>query len=89
MKHDRESLKTAVIARLESKRHAQNAAEYVIGQLDESKADLVAFETLVDACVAFAKVKVSLAKLCEENRMLGESAKRLIRDVEMCANLNH
>jgi predicted ATP-grasp superfamily ATP-dependent carboligase len=88
MKHNRESLKIAVIARLENKRHAQNAAEYVIGELDQSKADLVAFETLVDACVAFAKVQVSLAELREENRMLGESAKRLVRDVEMRANLN-
>jgi hypothetical protein len=89
MKHNRELLKTAIIAKLENKRHAQNAAKYVIGKLDESKADLASFETLVDACVTFAKIQVSIAELRDENRMLAKSAKRLTREVEMRANLNH
>lgn len=88
MKHDRKLLKTAVIARLENKRHVQDAAEYVIGKLDQSKADSVEFETLIDACVAFAKVQVSLAELREENRMLGKSAKHLTREVETRSNFN-
>lgn len=88
MKHDRELLKTAVIARLGNKRHVQDAAEYVIGKLDAAKADSVAFETLIDACVAFAKVQVSLAELREENRMLGKSAKHLTRDIETRASID-
>lgn len=88
MKHNRELLKAAIIARLGNKRHAHDAAEYVISKLDADKADSAEFETLVDACVAFAKVQVSLAELREENRMLGKSAKCLVRDVEMRANLN-
>lgn len=88
MKHDRELLKAAIIARLGNKRHVQDAAEYAIGKLDQSKADSVEFETLIDACVAFAKVQMSLAELREENRILSKSAKRLARDVEMRSNLN-
>lgn len=88
MKHDKGLLKSAIIARLKNKRHACDAADYVIGKLDDIKADWMTFSGLVDACVTFAKVQVSLAELREENRMLGKSAKRLACEVAMRENLN-